>query len=273
MTLPWGGAEPFRVIRLYLEGEALICPDFIYLLRRIREEVPIGRIELTTNASMMTEEISRALVQYEVDYIRVSIYSVRPQRHIEITRSTAVTPEQIRKNVRQLKAIRGDRERPYIYVKMIEPLDEEGEEFKNYYYGIADEITFEPAMNWSNTEQIDFIGNLYGKQTQDVRDKLKGSKNEKYACPFPFHTLSIKSNGDVLVCCVDWHRDTKVGNIFEQSLQEIWNGQALYELRALHLCHQRELNRSCAHCEIPLRNVAEDNIDGISIERFLPGTF
>lgn len=266
----WEG-EPFRVIRLYLEGESLLCPDFIYLLKRIREEIPVGRIELTTNASLLTEEIAQALVQYELDYVRISIYSVRPQRHIEVTKSTAFTPEQIRKNVERLKTIRGNREKPCIYVKMLETFDGENEEFKEYYRGIADEIAIEPCMNWSNTQEADFIESLYGAQAQNVRDALKKNRVEKYACPYPFHTLSIKSNGDVLVCCVDWHRDTKVGNIFEQSLQEIWNGQDLYQLRELHLCHKREMNRSCAHCEIPFRSAAEDNIDGISIEQFRPG--
>ena len=96
-----------------------------------------------------------------------------------------------------------------------------------------------------------------------MNNRLKYRK----ACPFPFHTLSIKTNGDVLVCCVDWIRGTNVGNIMESSLKDIWNGDKLFQLRKLHIEGQRSQNKSCNGCELFFKLSEEDNIDEVKLEQ------
>ncbi|MCR5262075.1 MAG: radical SAM protein [Candidatus Gastranaerophilales bacterium] len=45
----------------------------------------------------------------------------------------------------------------------------------------------------------------------------------KIFCPEPFHYCEIDTNGDVFVCCSSWCREYAIGNLFEESLYEIWN--------------------------------------------------
>lgn len=48
----------------------------------------------------------------------------------------------------------------------------------------------------------------------------------KKCCPHPFETIQILSSGDVIPCwCADFTQYS-FGNIFEQSFDEIWNGEA-----------------------------------------------
>ncbi|MBQ8887501.1 MAG: SPASM domain-containing protein [Candidatus Gastranaerophilales bacterium] len=44
-------------------------------------------------------------------------------------------------------------------------------------------------------------------------------------CNHPFHTIQIQNTGEVYCCCCYWTDFYSFGNIFEQSFDEIWNGE------------------------------------------------
>jgi radical SAM protein with 4Fe4S-binding SPASM domain len=65
-----------------------------------------------------------------------------------------------------------------------------------------------------------------------------GQRMERWAsrtslghCPFPFAGAFILHNGDVLACPHDWGRKELVGNVRDQKLAEIWNGQRMRDIR------------------------------------------
>lgn len=47
----------------------------------------------------------------------------------------------------------------------------------------------------------------------------------KKVCNHPFHTIQIQNTGEVYCCCCYWTDFYSFGNIFEQSFDEIWNGE------------------------------------------------
>ena len=56
--------------------------------------------------------------------------------------------------------------------------------------------------------------------------------SENYAiCTFPFEAAQISMQGDVYVCCPPWSNSYSLGNIYEQSFDEIWNGEKAKEFR------------------------------------------
>jgi radical SAM protein with 4Fe4S-binding SPASM domain len=50
-------------------------------------------------------------------------------------------------------------------------------------------------------------------------------------CPFPWKYLVVQWNGDVVPCCRDYNGVNKLGNVNDESLQEIWNGSAYKAFR------------------------------------------
>jgi len=88
----------------------------------------------------------------------------------------------------------------------------------------------------------------------------------KAVCPFPFYSLVIKADGDVVACCVDWNKKTKIGSIKLESLGEIWKGEALREFRRMHLERRRHENESCRHCTH--LNSLPDNLDHVAEENW-----
>jgi radical SAM protein with 4Fe4S-binding SPASM domain len=57
---------------------------------------------------------------------------------------------------------------------------------------------------------------------------------ETFSCPQPNQRMFMLSNGDIFPCCVFHHIHTdelKLGNVFNQSIDEIWNGEKIRQLR------------------------------------------
>jgi len=50
-------------------------------------------------------------------------------------------------------------------------------------------------------------------------------------CHVPYNNIEIHQNGDVYTCCPAWNNYYKIGNIFEHSIEEIWNGKEIIALR------------------------------------------
>ena len=69
---------------------------------------------------------------------------------------------------------------------------------------------------------------------------------KKWDCIDPFRRLSIISNGDVLPCCSFYGRSLTVGNIYQNSLKEIWEGEKLKKIRKMILS---DTNKICLACQ------------------------
>jgi MoaA/NifB/PqqE/SkfB family radical SAM enzyme len=50
-------------------------------------------------------------------------------------------------------------------------------------------------------------------------------------CPFPTEQMVIQWNGDVATCCTDYEGLTRVANVFESSVEEVWGGELMKQRR------------------------------------------
>lgn len=69
-------------------------------------------------------------------------------------------------------------------------------------------------------------------------------------CRRPFHTLVLTWEGQAVICCVDYKREVKLGNVHEQSVYEIWNGPWATQLRKEYLAQDFTNLPTCAKCTI-----------------------
>ena len=88
----------------------------------------------------------------------------------------------------------------------------------------------------------------------------------KKVCPAPFYTLVIHSDLKVSVCCVDWDKQAVVGDLSNQTLQEIWNGQKLYAFQLLHLNGNKNELSGCKNCTY--LHTCPDYIDELTSNKF-----
>ena len=71
-----------------------------------------------------------------------------------------------------------------------------------------------------------------------------------YPCIALWGTMCIHSNGDVGLCCMDTESSFILGNVYDQSIQEIWNSPTLNKIRDLHLKKMRKNISLCNGCTL-----------------------
>lgn len=265
-----------KVLRLFYLGEPLLCPDFFDILEMACQRNIAERLEISTNASMLTREVSKRMLDITEKYsgnfyLRVSVYSVFQLKNQSITKND-IDVRAIWKNVKTFFDLRNNKadlcNSIRIYVKMLKSYSDEDEAFLNMYRGIADEVELEEPMEWSG-EAVEG-GILKGVYSDEIVSSLRNKAMPK-VCAYPFHTLAINSDGTVVCCCVDWSRQTCVGDVKKESLYDIWHGERLKKLRCKHLSGSRDAILSCRNCmKLPSGGVYNlDNLDDLSLEEFL----
>lgn len=261
--------QKIKLIKLYVLGEPLVNSNIVKMVHIIKEADICNEIEITSNASLLSDEIGKGLVDYGLDIFRASIYSVDPKRNEEITRS-CFKPDVIRENIMKMRAYRDQqgKQKPFISAKMIDSYSKENELFFQKYKMVADEAYLDKIMDDSGNGEL--IKYYYKENCEKAFSDQKRTRitSERKSCKYPFTHMTIKSNGQVVVCCADWKLKTLVGDVNISGLQEIWNSKELYDFRCMTLLTKSQGNELCRNCEIPLRGYPEDDLDGVDIERF-----
>lgn len=242
-----------KTCNLFSFGEPLLnslTPDFlkIAVYNDIAEKYVI-----TSNVSLLTEKKAQSIVNYGLDFLRVSIYGATTKTYQART-NTKITLDTICKNLLTLKKYRDSvKSSLFIAVKMLDTGDEsENNAFLDKFTSLGDECFIEPMHNWHNSDEL-FVYNTCNTNTSK--------------CPYPFYTLVVHADLTVSVCCPDWNKQLVVGNLANETLKEIWNGAKLYDLQ----CSLLEQNFSdysvCRTCSFYKIN-SGDNIDILSLEEY-----
>jgi|GEM_PF-1399827 len=78
-------------------------------------------------------------------------------------------------------------------------------------------------------------------------------------CILPFEELILTADGRVTICCQDHYFDSAVGNLHDQTLENIWNNPAMEALRAHLLQGDRSQHELCAGCDF--RGFKEEHLN------------
>lgn len=247
-----------KSLKMYLLGEPLLNKNLGRMISLARSAGVADHIEVTSNGSLLTEQRARELLGSGLEYFRVSVYSISAERQRDITRANA-TPEEVLSNVRRLRQLRDEAgaETPFICAEMFFDSPDANRRFLEMYRDVADEASVTYPHNWTGSR--DFITSIAAGH-EISEDACFPTK--KKACAFPFYTLAVRSDGNVVVCCVDWTGGTTVGNVRRTSLRGIWEGEPLLRLQQLHLDGKRSENSSCRDCTALYRS--PDSLDGLS---------
>jgi radical SAM protein with 4Fe4S-binding SPASM domain len=227
-------AMAIRSLKLYFFGEPLLHPQIGEILSLAKKVC--DRVELTTNGMPMTARRAEEIVEAKVDYVRVSIYDI-PH------------PENVVRNVRTLWEMREAQGslKPFIFVKVFDQA--QAEKVRSSYEGISDEIGCE-GLHSIGSDMI----------------QLRPLTGSHVACPYPFYNLVVKSNGDVVPCCVAWEKSLIVGNAKTQTLSEIWKGERLAAIHRLHLAGRGGELAACAKCDTIFG--CPDSVDSLTVEEY-----
>ena len=79
----------------------------------------------------------------------------------------------------------------------------------------------------------------------------KGKENRKIRelkpCSHIFKFLNVASNGDVVLCCMDYNHLFDIGNVNDGNVMDIWNGSKFNKIRDEQL--SGKFSNMCLNCE------------------------
>jgi radical SAM protein with 4Fe4S-binding SPASM domain len=101
------------------------------------------------------------------------------------------------------------------------------------------------------SDRVAFATKTFHNATGYLGTPRSGRAGRYVRCPYPWATLHVASNGDVVACSRDLQHKTVLGNLLRQSLPEIWNGEAMQALRRNLRDRHPERSAACANCDLP----------------------
>ena len=265
------GAFPQRVDELVLGnyGEPLLNKNLPEMIRYAKASGHVREVSVITNASLLDGERADLLAAAGPDKIRISIEALSDASYLETTGVPQRFTE-IVENIKRFKdAVRRNRGNTFIYAKIIDIGLSESEQraFFRIFAPLADAVAIENLMGITPKSK-----EIVGVQPKGMTGVSLSA--ERRVCPSPFYSLSIHSNGDVGVCCIDWHHKTVVGSIARNTVREIWEGEALRSFRVAQLAKSWRGVDACAGCEMVKHYPSYEDLDSRSVEllKIIQGT-
>lgn len=243
-----------KVLRINGQGEPLLNPHICEMIKYAKESKVADYIEMITNGSKLNPILNRGLIDSGIDRIRISIEALDEVGYINIA-GTKLDFQKFIDNIRDLHEISGKCE---IYCKIVDmavPTESDKKRFFELFGEICDRIFIDNVIPlWSDFEEL--------KNVTTVTEKgMHGQQvNNVLVCPYSFYSLIINSDGDVTACCADWKRKLVFGNLKNESLQGIWQGDKLRTFWIQMLKGNKNRYEMCSKCLLPMYD-CNDNID------------
>ena len=252
-----------------LEGISALAPDIIYpynnnepLLDQkiesrildIRSLSPRSHLEISTNGLLLTEKKSRFLVN-NVDSILISLFGSDEPSNLQIM-GKGMSYNKIKHNILQLKKMNEAHGYKSIIniAKLVDsPFMLNDTVLKDWIFGEDEGI---PIRYYKFVDRSANVGDF----------KQRDRTIKAYGCDYNRHIAStfIRYNGDVNFCCHDWRNEYIMGNLHENSLIDIINGEKYNLIRKMvdgiidsdidFLC------KKCVHCKTYRINIKNDGV-------------
>lgn len=217
-------------IRLQLHhfGESLLHPQLKEILLYCKSKNVATMI--SSNGTVLTKEKREAIIG-NLDRIWISFDSIDKETY-EKMRKGANFEDTIEKVVKLIEE-KGNR---IPLVEMSTLLHENKEDYEKFWRekGVK-KFIWKNYHNWRGEEKIKNFTNI----------KLKIPNG---ACGYLFSCFSVLVDGSVVPCCMDYNGDMIMGNLKDQSIEEIFTGDKYTFMRFNHLSGYKKYLYLCSEC-------------------------
>jgi len=121
-------------------------------------------------------------------------------------------------------------------------------------YCVAQTIMVDGVAEYTEDQFVEWTGGLKADEVRyKFLDSFRGEIADKGVlgpddiCREGFYGFTVHVNGNVVPCDRDWGGENVMGNIFEQSVEEIWNGKKFNAFRSEMLSDTKP--SMCRKCE------------------------
>lgn len=224
-------------IWLNLAGEPLLHPMLIDFIEFAKES-GIQELCLNTNATLLNGTLRAEIIDSGLDLLAVSIDSLREEvfKNIRIGADLNKVLDNVMGFLDARKARAAERPKLDIaFLTMAENLNEI-EEFKFFWMERLEQGDSVSFSRWNSRV----------KQPASLNNDLEAA--DRLPCIQLWRNSAVTWNGDVLVCYGDFRGKTKVGNVNNSSLYELWHGDSLMNIRKKHVLREFTQSDTCSDC-------------------------
>ncbi len=230
-----------QAVQIGLGSEALLYKNIDDVFAAA-ESGGVMDVFLATNGVLLTPKVCEQIVKRGVSRVFVSLDAATPAT-FKVIRGKDELPL-IERNISTLietKKRHGSK-LPLIRVSFVVQKENahERQMFAEKWRDVVDHVDFQAMTDFSQVDAIAETGRAVSPRFYHA-DAL-----EKPYCPQPFNRLDVWANGDVTPCCTFYAKNLVLGNVANQSLQEIWHGEKIETLREQF--RTGKLNPNCEMC-------------------------
>jgi radical SAM protein with 4Fe4S-binding SPASM domain len=219
----------------FFRGEPLLHPQFLRMLKYATEK-GLGPIQIATNATLLTENLSKDILHLELDFISFSLNSI----DFSLSKNENIRdPYKVREKVEAFIALKKklNLKKPTIQVSIVET-----EKTKEVVKKFVDE--------W--IEKVDRV-RVYKEHSKDGQfgslNSTEGKEQRRKPCLKVLTDMVIYWDGRVALCNHDWFRKDNIGYAGKKSVKEIWQSNEYHHIRELHYQGRGDEDLSCQGCD------------------------
>ena len=225
-------------IRLSFRGEPFLNRHIVELTHYAKQK-GIKEVATLTNGLRLHPEQFEQMMDAGLDWLTISFDGMGET--YEKIRKPAKFDEAVEK-IRQYAAIKKSRgaSKPVVKIQTVWPaIADDPQAFYDLFEPIADQVFANPLVDYLNNDS-----NI--------------SFQEDFTCPTLWQRLVIGAAGEVVLCINDEFGRHIIGNVHEESVAEIWRGEAMETARRTHREHRgvQEIG-ICRECHLPRKTEAE----------------
>jgi len=221
-------------VLLFVFGEPLLHPQIIEMIRYIKAQGLA--FHLTTNGELLDGSTGEAILRAGVtsaDYVTFSILGFSAAVHEQVM--VGIHHDRVQQNVLQ-------------FVENRKKLGVNGPVIETVFYSI-------PENQHELVPFLDYWGNIVdhaiygGSALEALIDQQQTKKCQTRTCITLWERMVILWNGDVSMCGMDLNGEWLVGNMRGQSIQQVWQSEALVNIRKTHKDGRFDEISLCKYCD------------------------
>lgn len=233
-------SKPLKSLVFAGHGEPLLHPDIARMVAYAKEKPVAERVEIVTNASLLTHDIADALIDAGLDRLRISIQGLDSDTYRNIA-GTTIDFDQFIDNIRYFFERKKYTE---VYIKIIDmAVGSREEEFYELFRPVSDTAAVEYTIPFVN--EIDL-----SKDITSDRAKQGHTATPARICSMPFYQLVLLPSGKVTGCCAV-QPPVIYGSVQSESLKDLWDSTTRSEFLLTQI-NNRWNNSICRDCSVPM---------------------
>lgn len=247
----------FIRVTLTGQGEPLINKNILEMISYAKAK-GIKNLEIINNATLMNKKIAKEIIDAKIDRVQFSIDSLDKAKY-DILRASKNKNRSFYYDAMQnilnfLKINDENGHHTYVSISSVQTSlnKHEKDEFLKFWNQL-------PVDNIYLSE----LSSLQDNSPMEEAERFTGDIKDKQICLIPWITLSVKADGNIVICSHDYHNRYPVGNIKNDKLIDVWNNEKSKKLRKslinADLKYFIDIKHNCEKCNNPCLGFGKDD--------------